>query len=270
MSSFEENIARYNNWSIHFCNKVIFEFERFIFIRANNSNTSPSDLIDKLWHSLILNTEFYIDYCLKKFGKIIHHNAFDSFDLNQRKIRIINTINIYKSTYGSFMYPEIWNCNFDLSIYDIEKLAHLNILFPQINKENEIQIPSYKENQPQPDYIKLYINYQNVEKAGSFNKKIIEYKPTLIDTVDELKDLISNELKVEKNNIALLPHPELKQRNYMNTINDEIRNNLLLKNLMNSTCNFFIIEITDSLHNNMYQFNSPLNNTTKCKKDSFC
>ena len=264
MSSFEENIAKYNNWSIDFCNKVIFEFERFISIRSNNPNTSPSDYIDKLWHSIILNTEFYIDYCLKKFGKIIHHNTFDSFDLNQRKIRIINTINIYKSTYDSFMYPEIWNCNFDLSISDMEKLAHVNTLSPQI------PIPSYNENKPQPDYIKLYINYQNVEKAGSLNKKIIEYKPNLIDTVDKFKDFISNELKVEKNNIALLPHPELKQKNHMNTINDEIINNLLLKNLMNSTCNFFIIEITDSFHNNMYQFNNPLNNTPKCKKDSFC
>ena len=71
MSSFEEQLAKYNDWSLDYCKKVIFEFERFITIRANNNDTSPPDKIEKLWHSLILNTEFYINYCNNKFGKII-------------------------------------------------------------------------------------------------------------------------------------------------------------------------------------------------------
>ena len=117
---------------------------------------------------------------------------------------------------------------------------------PTINKiPMDSLIPSYIENKPPFGILKLYIVYKNPEKVGIMHKKIIDYKPLEYDTINKLKELISNELKVDNFYIKLLPHPELKQQNFLNIINDEFRGNLLLKNIINVSCNFIIVEVFD-------------------------
>lgn len=41
-------ISIYYNWDFNYTNQVIFEYERFMILRATNPNLSPSNSIDKL------------------------------------------------------------------------------------------------------------------------------------------------------------------------------------------------------------------------------
>ncbi len=37
----------------------------------------PDKIIDNIWHTFIIHTKIYHDYCKVKFGKFIHHNPID-------------------------------------------------------------------------------------------------------------------------------------------------------------------------------------------------
>ncbi len=100
--------ARYNGWDKPMCEKVKFEYERFMELRATNHNLSPSDQIDKFWHTHILDTNSYLTYCLTKWNRVIHHNPAESQDQLARAIRLGNTLIAYKQTYGNFIHPEVW------------------------------------------------------------------------------------------------------------------------------------------------------------------
>jgi hypothetical protein len=55
MSSFEEQIANNFKWSLEYCNKVIFEYERFLTLKLTSNNIVPSIDIYKLWKYHILH-----------------------------------------------------------------------------------------------------------------------------------------------------------------------------------------------------------------------
>ena len=116
MSTFEEQIAIYHNWSIEYCNKVIFEYERFLYLRADNSNMIASDDIYKLWKYHILTTENYSTYCLTKFGKVINHNPFIELNKETRNNRFIQTLEEYIKRFSNIMYQDVWICNIELPI----------------------------------------------------------------------------------------------------------------------------------------------------------
>ena len=129
MTTFEEQISQYNNWTLEYCNKVIFEYERFMILRCNNINTGPSDDINKLWQYHILNTEIYSNYCMIKFNKIIHHNPLDNNDLISKKNKLFTSLNAYKSTFGEFKYQEVWSSNIIVNVIEMELLyKNMNIV----------------------------------------------------------------------------------------------------------------------------------------------
>lgn len=50
----------------------------------------PSQVVDVAWHEFILFTKFYNDFCLKAFGKFLHHNpaeAMESDKIAQKGIK---------------------------------------------------------------------------------------------------------------------------------------------------------------------------------------
>lgn len=103
----------FDNFADDFKLRLIENYEIFLSIRADKSDScSPSDLIDMLWHSHILDTKNYYDYCMSKFGKIIHHNPDDSLDQTERLTRISNTMS--EITKSHALDSLIWNihkCN---------------------------------------------------------------------------------------------------------------------------------------------------------------
>ena len=377
MSSFEEQIAIYNEWSNEYCSKVIAEYERFIILRSNNFNIFPSDDIKDVWHFHILNTEMYSKFCLEKFGKIIHYSPIEMLNTEIKKNNLINTIISYKNLFGNFLYPEVWECNLKMCVLDLENLNKNNItnispfqnnnsifppnnnsfvqnnnsiippnnnsfvppnnnsfvpnnnsfvppnnnifapnnnsiispnnnnfvppnnnnifppnnnnfvppnnnniippnnnsfVFPQTNnslktniteleKNNSIpiqpkdEIPDYYKHKPKLNEIKIYIFYKNSPKDALFNKEIVPYDPKDGDNISRLKDIITKDAKINKNQIKLYIHPQINiADNDKNTImlnTNILFEHILLKYLMDKSYNFLICEISE-VNNNLF------------------
>lgn len=283
MSLIEQHISKTNNWTIEYCNKVIFEFERFLSIKISDNNVYPSNDINKLWESIILNTEFYINYCNQKFNKIIYFNQIENNDETTKKNKILNLFKLYKTMYGEFKYPEVWNYTIILTPNDINTIMNSlntqntqntqnNILaIPQNEIQNQTQnqinsIPNYQQNKPANGEIKLYFYFKDSvpPNATQFDKKIVGYTPTnQTDTVESLKNLILNDIKIDKNNINILLHPEItingldKYVYFFSTNTSTLKSTIFLKDLVAKSYNFLIIEMISGQqnNNNLFIFN---------------
>lgn len=105
------------NKSENFKNSLITNYIMFLEIRNENTNCSPSDVIDMLWHSHILDTFDYYQYCKTHFGDIVHHDPNDNLNQDERLIRLNRTINHIecliksKSSIVKSVDREIWNVN---------------------------------------------------------------------------------------------------------------------------------------------------------------
>ena len=124
MSTFQENLSKYYNWTIDFSNKVIFEYERFLRLKSTYNDIISSTYIDKLWKYHILNVEDYYNYCTRTFGKIIN---YDQYDNTNNMIKILNTINHYTNTYGEIQNKNIWLFNLELNVDQIKSLNIMSI-----------------------------------------------------------------------------------------------------------------------------------------------
>lgn len=65
-------VALMEGWSEERRERVFQDYKSFLKM-ASTTLTRPSVDVDKLWHEHILNTVSYEQYCLKHFGRIIHH-----------------------------------------------------------------------------------------------------------------------------------------------------------------------------------------------------
>jgi hypothetical protein len=101
--------------------------------------------------------------------------------------------------------------------------------------------PSYLINKPEKNHIKFFIYYKNL--TGLFNREIIKYLPDTFFTIDKLKDFIITNTKVDKKLIKIYPHPDVQKNVSIYLQNNELINTAFVVNLMNSGCDFFIVEI---------------------------
>lgn len=288
--SLTEQAAKYNNWTLEYCQQVIPEYERFIEIKANNSLTelTPSDDIKKMWQFHILNTEIYCNYCMSKFNKIIHHTLPTSVqpnnltNLQSNKENYIKTINLYKSTFGEFLFKNVWNIQLNFSVDEVvanqpnpltqpnqlNQQPQINSFFqpqlqqpPQINSFFQPQInsffqpnnqtptyqtPVYSQNKPPKNTINIYIHYLKQKNENMHDKQTINLSPSDTDTINELINLLVVNLKVKKEQIHIKPHNEISPyiyQSYLNIINKKLNESVLIKNLITVGCDFFIVEI---------------------------
>jgi hypothetical protein len=123
MSTFEQKIANLNNWTIELTHKIIFEYERFLTIKASNQDLIPPDKIEKLWIFHILLTENYYNYCNHKFNKIIHYDHTLIHTSEEKLNKILTTIKIYKNVFGTITNPEVWSLSCEFNFNDLEKIV---------------------------------------------------------------------------------------------------------------------------------------------------
>jgi len=101
-------------WNKLYVELVAEEYIKFIIIRSNIPNTSPSADIDTFWHQHLLNTEHYYNFCLNNFNTFIHHDPEDANDRLAQSVRLQNTIDAYNKIFVSNNY-NIWSHNVLLS-----------------------------------------------------------------------------------------------------------------------------------------------------------
>lgn len=73
---FSNRLARENDWSLDYANKVIEEYKKFLFLcHITATGVTPSDQVDQAWHLHLTYTKSYwIDLCKNTLDKEIHHN----------------------------------------------------------------------------------------------------------------------------------------------------------------------------------------------------
>lgn len=73
--TFAGRLARENRWDIHFAERVIQEYRRFMFLAVMAGHpVTPSDQVDQAWHLHLTYTRSYWDgFCDGVLGKRIHH-----------------------------------------------------------------------------------------------------------------------------------------------------------------------------------------------------
>ena len=87
--------------------QLLIELIKYLVItNESEKTTSPSYLVDLVWHEFILCTKYYHQFCTEKFGKFIHHTP----DSKPNKTNFSSTLEQYKNRYG--LPPEnIWLYN---------------------------------------------------------------------------------------------------------------------------------------------------------------
>jgi len=75
IGTLRHKLAKENNWTEEEWSQAELEYVRFLTIHQANpkSPLAPSELMDKMWHGHILNTQAYARDCEALFGRFLHH-----------------------------------------------------------------------------------------------------------------------------------------------------------------------------------------------------
>ena len=206
-------MAKYK-WDPKYAAAVASEYQRFLVLRNENNQLSPSDDIDKFWHQHLLNTKHYLNYCYINFGHVVHHDPTDACDQRARILRLTNTVKEYIAKYGRLENINVWA---------IPKLAK------PVEKPLELTwYPGpYVDNLLPKLNIKIIYTFDERNNVGEFsgkkwrannmpyNKKVISYYHGINETIDDLRHRISE--KTGHNHIAIQIY-ESKDGNLANTL----------------------------------------------------
>lgn len=89
------------------------EVKKFLYLCANTTDRlAPSAEIDKIWHTFILFTKDYRQYCMHFLGKFIDHVPEVKKDTTEPKENcLLNTITHYENVFGD-LNNEVWQIPF--------------------------------------------------------------------------------------------------------------------------------------------------------------
>lgn len=166
------------DYSLIFKNKLISNYSQFLYFKSKDKECYPSDLIQKLWNSHIIDTKGYINYCYRNFGKIVHYDPNEILDEKQKLTKINITLNHFKNS----------NLNIDSEIWNNELIKE-----NKINNDSDSYQIGHSEHTS--NNIKIYIS--TIDKGNYYvitNKK---------NTIYELLELLKNNNLIEKTNIEL-------------------------------------------------------------------
>ncbi len=255
MSDIIDYINKTCSWNSEYTISVIYEYERFIQLKSVNENVLPSEDIYKVWRNHIIFTDEYYKYCFQRYNKLINFeiNKYENNNgnNNDKITRLLNTLTLYKSTFGEITHKNVWNCNIILNIEEltsyVNNMNNINNTnnFNSMNNTNNfnsmnnmnnfnsmnninnannfnmfvkpIDIPSYNENKPLTnDEFKFYIYYKNsIGSNPNIDKKMFSYKLNDInETIEKFIDMVSLQTGFDKTKINILLHPSFIITNY--------------------------------------------------------
>ena len=98
-SAFTARLARENEWSPRFAERVIFEYKRFLFLAAVAGPVAPSDSVDQAWHLHLLYTRSYWErLCAEVLKFKLHHDPAQGGAGEKAKLE-----NWYASTLSNYL-----------------------------------------------------------------------------------------------------------------------------------------------------------------------
>jgi hypothetical protein len=120
--------------------QLLDEFWKFLILKKDYDDISPSPDVDKIWHEMLLYTELYRKACHIIKGKIIHHRPITPCDLRQRYKKTLQLYDQFYCDRNEKFWPDIdtWkNTNNDVIIVEIlnKSLPHI-LSFPNDTIDN--------------------------------------------------------------------------------------------------------------------------------------
>ncbi len=111
--TFAHRLARENNWSRRYTQRVIVEYKKFLFLAMVAGHVvSPSEQVDQAWHMHLTYTKSYWEnLCQNVLGKPLHHGPTQGGDEEQRKYIDLyqQTLASYEAFFGSPAPRDIWS-----------------------------------------------------------------------------------------------------------------------------------------------------------------
>ncbi|MEW8586742.1 MAG: hypothetical protein AB2531_13340, partial [Candidatus Thiodiazotropha sp.] len=110
--SFSKRLARENNWSLEYTQRVIAEYKRFIYLAViSRKEVTPSDEVDQAWHLHLTYTRSYWDgLCNGILGVELHHLPTRGGNSEQQRFRdqYAFTLERYRETFKRPPPADIW------------------------------------------------------------------------------------------------------------------------------------------------------------------
>jgi hypothetical protein len=110
--SFVQRLARENDWSLPYADRVFGEYRRFLFLAATCRHpVTPSDEVDQAWHLHLTYTRHYWEtLCGEILGQPLHHGpTAGGVDENRRyHDQYRDTLNAYADAFGQLPPDDIW------------------------------------------------------------------------------------------------------------------------------------------------------------------
>ena len=127
--SFADRLARENDWSAEYANRVIHEYKKFIFLIVKTKQPmTPSDEVDQAWHLHLLYTESYWDdMCRDLLGLKINHGPTKGGGSEKAKYW-----ELYERT--KTCYREVFEHEPPADIWPSNEVRFSNIIFTRVNR----------------------------------------------------------------------------------------------------------------------------------------
>jgi hypothetical protein len=110
--SFSKRLARENNWSTGYAQRVIAEYKRFIFLMTiTQKEVTPSDQVDQAWHLHLTYTKSYWNtLCREILGVDLHHLPTKGGNKEQQRFRdqYQYTLKLYQDMFNEAPPDDIW------------------------------------------------------------------------------------------------------------------------------------------------------------------
>lgn len=109
---FSARLARENNWSPAYAQRVITEYKRFAFLAvAAGHPVSPSEDVDQAWHlHLTYSENYWKKFCPEILGHSFHHHPTRGGQTESEKFNdwYARTLKSYESFFNAPPPPDIW------------------------------------------------------------------------------------------------------------------------------------------------------------------
>ena len=110
--TFAKRLARENGWSLHFANRVIEEYKRFVFLcMSAGHKCTPSEQVDQAWHLHLVYTESYwTRFCGEVLPRPLHHGPTKGGQAEDDKFVdwYGRTLESYRRVFDSEPPVDIW------------------------------------------------------------------------------------------------------------------------------------------------------------------
>ncbi|WP_346069807.1 glycine-rich domain-containing protein [Sphingobacterium siyangense] len=84
---FSKKLAKEENWTLDFTQKVIEEYKKFVYLCCRLDNgASPSEIVDKVWHMHLLYTQnYWEEFCPHVLRQNLHHHPSTGGDIAKKE-----------------------------------------------------------------------------------------------------------------------------------------------------------------------------------------